>query len=376
MEKELRNGYTTGTCSAAAIKAAIEMLLYSKENKKVEILTLNNTLLNIPIEKIRKKNNFVSSVVKKFAGDDPDVTDGISICVKAKIVKKFPKIERGFYKENYLLVGGRGVGIVTKKGLQIEIGKSAINPGPQKMIDKIVKSYLDGTEYKLLIYIYVPEGREKAKKTYNPKMGVLGGISILGTTGIVKAMSEEALKKSMFAELKVMREDKDRDWVIFAFGNYGEKHCKKIGLDLEQMIIISNFVGFMIESAVKLKFKNIILLGHISKAIKIAGGIFNTHSRVADARIEIMASNAFLVGEKYENIMKILNSNTIEEACDYVENKEIYKLIANKISLKMKEYSRADINVSTAIFSFKGETLAESDNYQSMVGECFAYRKN
>ena len=133
-------------------------------------------------------------------------------------------------------------------------------------------------------------------------------------------MSEDALKKSMFAELKVMREDKDRDWIIFAFGNYGERHCEKIGLDTEQMIIISNFVGFMIEAAVKLEFKKIIMLGHIAKAIKVAGGIFNTHSRVADGRMETMASCAFLVDEKPEIIRKILFSNTIEEACDYIEN--------------------------------------------------------
>lgn len=178
----------------------------------------------------------------------------------------------------------------------------------------------------------------------------------------------------MFAELKVMREDKNRDWVIFAFGNYGERHCQKIGLDTEQMIIISNFVGFMIEAAVKLEFKKIIMLGHIAKAIKVAGGIFNTHSRVADGRMETMASCAFLVDEKPEIIRKILFSNTIEEACDYIENNEIYHLIANRVAFKMQEYARADIEVSAAIFSFKGETIGESDNYQRMVGECGAIK--
>lgn len=374
-EKELRNGYTTGTCATAATKVALEALIYGKKQNEIDILTPNFTKLVIPVYKLRVRDNFASCAIKKFAGDDPDVTDGISICVKVKLVKELSKIERAFYYDNFLIVGGRGVGLVTKKGLQIPVGKSAINPAPQKMIKEVVEQILAGTDYKAEITIYIPEGREKALKTYNPKMGVLGGISVLGTTGIVKAMSEEALKKSMFAELKVMREDKDRDWVIFAFGNYGEKHCQKIGLDTEQMIIISNFVGFMIESAVKLNFKKIILLGHISKAIKVAGGVFNTHSRVADARMETMAACAFLVDEKYENIRKILSANTIEEACEYVENEEIYHLIANRVAFKMKEYARADIEVSAAIFSFKGETLSESDNYQRMVGECFANRE-
>lgn len=374
-EKELKNGYTTGTCVTAGVKVALEGLIYGKKQSEVEIITLNFTKLLIPIQKLRLRNNFASCAIKKFAGDDPDVTDGISICVKVSLVKDLPQIDRAIYYEQFLIVGGRGVGIVTKKGLQIPIGKSAINPGPQKMIKKVVEEILQDSEYKAIIKIYIPEGREKALKTYNPKMGVLGGISILGTTGIVKAMSEEALKKSMFAELKVMREDKDRDWVIFTFGNYGERHCQKIGLDTEQMIIISNFVGFMIESAVKLKFKKIIMLGHISKAIKVAGGVFNTHSRVADARMETMASCAILVDEKMDNIKKILHSNTIEEACEYVEKQEIYHLIANRVAFKMQEYARADIEVSAAIFSFKGETLAESDNYKRMVGECFANTK-
>lgn len=375
MEKKLRNGYTTGTCAAAATKVALEALIYGKKKEEVEITTLNQTFLKIPVQKLRIRNNFATCAIKKFAGDDPDVTDGISICSRVDLVEKLPQIERGAYYDNCVIVGGRGVGLVTKKGLQIAIGKSAINPGPQKMIRSVVDEILEDSGYKAVITIYIPEGRAKAIKTYNPKMGVIGGISVLGTTGIVKAMSEEALKKSMFAELKVMREDKDRDWVIFAFGNYGERHCQKIGLDTEQMIIISNFVGYMIESAVKLGFKKIIMLGHISKAIKVAGGIFNTHSRVADARMEIMGANAFLVGEKPEIIEKILSSNTIEEACEYVENTRIYDLVAHKVARKMQEYARADIEVSAVIFSFKGETLAESDNYQRMVGECFASTK-
>ena len=373
-EKELKNGYTTGTCATAAVKVALEALVYGKKATEVDITTLNYTNLKIPVQKLRVRNNFASCAIQKYAGDDPDVTNGISICAKVQLVKEFPKVDRGAYYDNCVIIGGRGVGLVTKKGLQIAVGKSAINPGPQKMITSVVNEILEGIDEKVIITIYIPEGRAKALKTYNPKMGVIGGISVLGTTGIVKAMSEDALKKSMFAELRVMKEDKDRDWVIFAFGNYGERHCIKLGLDVEQMIIISNFVGFMIESAVKLGFKKIIMLGHIAKAIKVAGGIFNTHSRVADGRMETMATCAILVNEKIENVKKIIGANTVEEACDYVENNEIYHLIANRIAFKMQEYARADIEVSAAVFSFKGETMGESDNYQKMVGDCGAIK--
>ena len=371
-EKELKNGYTTGTCATAAVKVALEALVYGKKATEVEVTTLNYTNLKIPVQKLRVRNNFASCAIQKYAGDDPDVTNGISICAKVQLVKELPKVDRGAYYDNCVIIGGRGVGLVTKKGLQIAVGKSAINPGPQKMITSVVNEILEGIDEKVIITIYIPEGRAKALKTYNPKMGVIGGISVLGTTGIVKAMSEDALKKSMFAELRVMKEDKDRDWVIFAFGNYGERHCIKLGLDVEQMIIISNFVGFMVESAVKLGFKKIIMMGHIAKAIKVAGGIFNTHSRVADGRMETMATCAILVNEKIENVKKIIGANTVEEACDYVENNEIYHLIANRIAFKMQEYARADIEVSAAVFSFKGETMGESDNYLKMVQECGA----
>ena len=164
--------------------------------------------------------------------------------------------------------------------------------------------------------------------------------------------------------------DKDRDWVVFAFGNYGKNYCERLGLDLEQMIVISNFVGFMVDSAVKLGFKRIILLGHIGKAVKIAGGIFNTHSRVADARMEIMGANAFLVGESYENIKKILEANTVEEACDYVEKKELFTVIAEKVKKKVMEYSRTDdLRCESLIFSFKGDTLGYSDGFYKLAGE-------
>lgn len=368
--EELRNGYTTGFCAAAATKVALTFLTSGKELEMVELITLNNEHLIIPVEKFKESHNRVYCCIKKYAGDDPDVTDGINICVKLQLVDVLPEKARAQYFDKCMIIGGRGVGIVTKKGLQIKVGKSAINPGPLKMINGVVEETLTNTNKKAIITVFVPEGRKKAMQTYNPKMGVLGGISILGTTGIVKAMSEEALKKSILAELKVMRADKDRDWLIFAFGNYGKAHCEKINIDTEQLIIISNFVGFTLESAVKLGFKKIILLGHISKAIKIAAGVFNTHSRVADARMETFAINAYLCGESDEVVKKIYNSNTVEEACNYVTKPKLYTMLANKIAFKMKEYARADIEVATAIFSFKGETIGESDNYKKLLETC------
>ena len=247
MSDKLKCGYTTGTCSAVGIKAGLEALINNNYLEQLEFTTLNGEKIVVPIYKIKARKNSVSVAVTKYAGDDPDVTNGINICTKIKLVDKLPHIENGIYFKNFVLVGGRGVGKVTKLGLQVEIGKPAINPGPQKMIEEVADKFLEENVKKAIITIYVPEGLEKSKKTFNPKLGIVGGISILGSTGIVKPMSEEALKDSMFVELKVLRMAKDRDWCIFTFGNYSKSYCEKLELDLEQTIVISNYVGFMIE---------------------------------------------------------------------------------------------------------------------------------
>lgn len=369
--RELRNGYTTGSCAAAATKAALMALLYDISLTEVEIESPKGEEFVLPISLLRKRKNFASAAVRKDAGDDPDVTNGIHICVKVSLCREFPKIARAIEQEKSCIYGGRGVGIVTKKGLQVPVGKSAINPGPQKMIERVAKEILRESEWKALICIYIPEGREKAKQTYNPKMGVLGGISVLGSTGIVKAMSEEALKESMFTELRVLRLDKKRKWLIFAFGNYGKHYCEDLGLDLDQLVITSNFVGYMIESAVKLGFQKILLLGHIGKAVKLAGGIFHTHSRVADGRAEILMANAFLYGEKEEVLHKILKANTTEEACNYIEDKKFFQFLSNRIRDKIVEYSRKDgFEAEVLLFSFEQGLLGESDGFQKMLGEC------
>lgn len=367
MIDELRSGFTTGACVAGGAYAGLNYLLNNNISEDVTIMSGDGYELKIPVESLKKGKNWARAVIIKDAGDDPDVTNGIKICVKVKMVDSLPEDSKGFKYDNILLRGGKGVGVVTKKGLKVEIGKYAINPYPQKMIVESIKGLTKDLKG-VVVTVYVPEGKEKAKKTFNEKLGVIGGISILGTTGIVKPMSEESLKASMFAELKVMRENSDKDWAIFVFGNHGKNFCIENSLDLEQMIVTSNYMGFMIDSAVKLGYKNILLIGHIGKAIKISGGIFNTHSRVADARLEIFGANAIIVGEKRENILKILSSNTAEEAIEYVEKKdELFKLLAEKMVTKCEEYSRASIKFEGGFFDYSGKLLGYSKNFYQMI---------
>ena len=370
MEKELRTGYTTGTCACVAAFVALNLLMEKKIGESVEITTLNGIKLNIPVYSKKRGNNWARGVVLKDAGDDPDVTNGIEVCAKVRVVERLPDIERAHRFDNLLIVGGRGVGLVTKKGLKVLPGKSAINPGPQEMIVKVLNPLLKESGLKVVVTIYVPKGRERALKTFNGKLGIMGGISILGSTGIVKPMSEDALTKSMFAELKVLKENSPREWVVFAFGNHGKQFCVDNNIDIEQMVVTSNYIGFMIESAVKLGFKKILLIGHIGKAIKVAGGIFNTHSRVADARLEIIAANAILIDEPRENILKVLEANTAEEATEYISKKEsLFSLIANKVAKKSTEFSRDNIEFQSILFNYRGDILGYSDRFYGMLEE-------
>ena len=371
--KKLKSGYTTGACATACVKAALLAVLDNKNIETAEIEALNGETLKIPIKKVKKRKNSATAVVEKYSGDDPDVTNGIDICVKIKILEKnreFSQIKRGYYFNNILIYGGYGVGVATKKGLQCPVGKSAINPGPLKMIENTAVEIIQERNIRAEIIIYIPSGKEKAKKTFNEKLGVIGGLSVLGSTGILNPMSEEALKNSLYTELKVLKENRGGDFVIFSFGNHGKKYCEEHGLNTERIIVMSNYVGFMLESAAELGFKKIFLVGHIGKAVKIAGGIYNTHSRTADCRMEIMGANAFLIGESYENIMKILKSNTVEEACEYVEKKELFNLIADKAAQKSKEYVRDEkIECEVMLFAFSGKELGYSKGFYKLLNE-------
>ncbi len=397
---ELKKGVTTGSCVTAGVKAGLEALFNNNYEKNIQLQALNSEWINLEVLSLKESQDGVRVSVRKYSGDDPDVTNNIEICVRVKFIShelekelSSDEIEKGFLKENIFITGGRGVGISTKAGLQSPIGKYAINPGPLKMITQAVSDFKTNIDLKnkeanrdfywdenskknidfekgyFIIKIFIPQGIKKSKLTLNSKLGVIGGISILGTTGIVKPMSEDSLKASLYTEMKVIRESSNRDWVVFSFGNYGEKFCESIGIKKDMVVIISNYIGFMLEGAVKLGFKKVVLVGHIGKAVKIAGGIFNTHSKVADARLEIMGANAFLFNESNETIKKILNSNTVDEASKYIENKEFFNYLSEKVSNKSNDHVHKDLKCESLIFDFDGNILGHSKEFYTLINE-------
>ena len=359
--KKLRCGYTTGTCATAATKVAILVLLkkIKKDEKFVKLKVPAGETLTIPIEKIEIYKNFTKVTILKDGGDDPDVTHGAEIVSKVSF--------RNDKKIN--IFGGIGVGKVTKEGLPVKIGKSAINPTPMKMLKNVAETLL-ADKIGVDIEISVPKGKELAKKTLNEKLGIIGGISILGTTGIVRPMSEESWKSSLAIELKQSLEINDREkerTAVFIFGNRGKLYLAKNYPKREkQGVVISNFVGYMFDRACEYDVEKIYFVGELGKFVKVAGGIFHTHSRVADARMEILTANALLVGEKVENLKKIMNSNTTEEATKYIEKLEVYDFLAQKAKIKCEEHCRKNgkkIEVETLILSAEKKILGKSENF-------------
>ena len=356
--KKLRYGYTTGSSATAATKAALMYILDDSKHDipEVTIKLPSGNSLTISVNSLEKKENSVLASVIKDGGDDPDVTHGLEIYSKVSL--------RNDSKIN--IFGGIGVGKVTKKGLPIAPGNSAINPVPLKMIRETVEEMLPeglGAD----VEIFVPKGEETAKKTLNAKLGIIGGISILGTTGIVKPMSEESWKASLAIELKMALENTGNGEAIFLFGNRGKQYLSdNFEGNTSQAIVISNFVGYMFDRACEFEAKKIYFIGELGKFVKVAGGIFHTHSRVSDAKMEILTANALLVGESTENMKKIMASNTTEEATKYIEKTEVYNLLAEKAKQKCEEYCRRngwELEVETLIISAEKEVLGNSRHF-------------
>jgi len=342
--KKLRKGFTTGTAAAAAAGAAARALLTGEKCSSIKIDTPAGIRLDIEIENILLQDDRAKAVVRKDAGDDQDVTDGLEIAARVELDDC----------DEIKIKGGEGVGKVTKAGLAVEPGRAAINPVPRKMIRESVSRFLPEGRGALIV-IEVPEGAQAASQTLNPDLGIKGGISIIGTTGIVEPMSESAYKDSLVLAIDQARAAGIEN-MVFVFGNYGKNMAESLGYPSERIIRMSNFVGFMLEQAAARGVKEILLIGHIGKLVKVAAGIFNTHSRVADGRLETIAAYTALSGGSRELIQEILNANTAAETVAMIKQQnldEVFDLLAERAACRAQEYLKGNLKVSSLVFSLK-----------------------
>lgn len=354
--KKYKRGYTTGSCATGAAKAATYMILTKETLETVNIDTPKGIPLNLKVENVDINNDFAQCSIQKDGGDDIDATHKMHIYAKAELIDS----------NEIIIDGGIGIGRVTKKGLGIEIGKAAINKTPISMIQNEVRKVIGDTKG-VKITIFAPEGETIAKKTFNPRLGIVGGISIIGTTGIVEPMSDEGWKKSLSIELE-MKKAQGMDKVILVPGNHGEMFIKEsLGIDSKYIVRTSNFIGYMLKEAQRIGFKKILMAGHLGKYVKIAGGIFNTHSKVADARNEILIANLALMNAPFELINKVNECLTTEEFIEILEDdkykkyKEIYNILSEKCKKRIDIYMNDDeIAIEVMIFSMEKKLLGES----------------
>ena len=344
--KNLRCGYTTGSCATAASKAAAAMLLTGERIDSVRIDTPKGIVLNLEPLEVMLTADFASCAIRKDSGDDPDDTNGVLV---------YAKVEKTA-EPGIMIEGGIGVGRVTKPGLACAVGGPAINPTPRKMITTEVGKVMTEAVYTggLKVTISIPAGVEIAKKTFNPRLGIIGGLSVLGTSGIVEPMSEKALVETMYVEIRAQQAAGNKNLLVF-FGNYGEDFTRdEMKLDLDGHVTCSNFVGELLDYAVYCGFETLLLIGHSGKLVKVAQGVMNTHSKYADCRTELFALEAMFHGASVEVGKEIYSCLTTDEVTKVLKRENIFEPVIEKVTDKIDFYMQHRVHgkIKTAALMF------------------------
>lgn len=389
---KLRSGFTTGTCAAAAVKASVRMLCLGESSKDISLVLPGGSKAVFPVEMVQLTYppqrsgadgpEMVSCAVRKDAGDDPDVTNGVLVygkvyCIRGAFLNGSSADKPYYRSERYpflFLTGGEGIGMVTKKGLLCAPGFYAINPVPRRMIFEAAAEeygrYFHTEDEKLLIEISVPEGKRLAENTFNKNLGILGGISVLGTSGIVNPMSEQALLETIRLDIRVKVQE-GRTLLAVAPGNYGEAFLKdELGISMDSFVKCSNFIGDTFLMMKEEQVEEVLFAGHLGKLIKVAGGVLNTHSKYGDRRMELFCDCAKEAGVEKECAEKLLPMNTTEEAAAYLKQEgcldKVMAVVLDRIQGVLKEYSK--ISVEAVVFSSELGILGMTAGAAKMIG--------
>lgn len=360
-KKTLRSGFTTGTAAAAAVKGAISLILSGTAPSEVPITLLTGDIISIPIHKctLEDKEKAVCTVIKD-AGDDPDITHKAEI--GAKVLLKFH-----FSTPDVVILGGKGVGLVTKPGLEIPPGEAAINPGPRKMIRQAVSEIF--AEHGISdvpavqIEIFVPLGESLAQKTLNARLGILGGISILGTTGIVKPMSHEAYIATIASAMSVSRAA-GLDHAVLTTGRRSERYARKVFVHLpeEAFIQIGDFFKISLESAVNKGFEKITLAVFFGKALKMAQGIPHTHAAKSDLTLHRLSEQVFEITKNRAFAKEILSANTARQAYDLIAKgcPRAISCVGKEMTASAESFAGSKVKIRGIIFDYEGQVIFDS----------------
>ena len=362
--QKLRLGYTTGSCAAGAAKAAAQKLICGIFPDSVFIMTPKGIGLELDILDKTGGEGYACCAVEKDGGDDPDITSGIYVYARAE---KIP--------EGVEIVGGDGIGIVTKAGLDRPVGDHAINTVPRKMITAAVMEIAELFEYRggFKITVFVPVGAELAKKTYNPRMGIEGGISIIGTSGIVEPMSTAALIDTIRAEASMRKAEGIRNLIITP-GNYGESFLSEhIKYAAEKSVKCSNYIGEALNIAIELGFESVLIVGHIGKLVKLGAGIMNTHSAEADGRIDVLVTCGLLAGCSREALVEITKCAVTDGALEILKNdgklSETMDILCQRVQYYLDAKVKGRIKTGAVIFSNVYGLLGVTDEGHRLMTE-------
>lgn len=344
--KKLRCGYTTGSCAAAAAKAAARMALTGDAAAAVSITTPQGVVLTLEIHDSAVHPGRARCAVVKDGGDDPDITNGLFVYADVALTDQGIDIR-----------GGEGIGTVTKAGLACSIGEWAINPVPRRMIRQALEDVKTDCGYGggFAVTISIPGGEAVAKKTFNPRLGIVGGLSILGTTGIVEPMSEKALVDTIRLEMDARKVAGDRHLLAF-FGNYGVDFSRsRLGVDVSRRVTISNYVGELLDYGLYCGFEDILLIGHLGKLVKVAQGIMNTHSAYADGRTSFLSLAAMLCGASRRTGQAVYDAVTTDEAVRILTQEGLREAVmaftCRKIEYYMEQRVHGEVQTGAVIFS-------------------------
>ena len=384
-KKMLRRGYTTGTCAALAAQGAVSFLVSGIWPETAELMTPAGQMVRVPLMEKKAGNGAASCAVKKDAGDDPDVTDGLLIFAQARFLPENAGNAReadhgtgtaSARERRVTIDGGEGVGRVTKAGLDQPVGAAAINSVPRRMIEAAVTEVLEeaGLDRPVEILIFVPGGEKTAEKTFNPVLGITGGISILGTSGIVEPMSEEALIETIRAHMQVLRSE-GRRFAAAVPGNMGERflwsYLEREGIGKIPAVVCSNFVGRTLDMAGELGFSGFLLAGHLGKLVKLGCGIMNTHSKEGDGRMETLVACALRAGAGTGTLKRIQEANTTEQALEELKAAGILKETMGALLERMDWYMRRRVpeilETGILVFDAAGTLLGATENARDLL---------